>query len=318
MGEALIRLENVSKTFTIGLLGKVKIKAVDQVSIDVRKGEILGILGESGSGKSTIAKLILKILKPSGGRILYKGKDIWEIDNREYYKRVQGVFQDPYASFNPRRRAVDALIDTFKNYYTGNESDQEELTEVVGEALSKVGLDLRDVVGKYPHEFSGGQLQRLSIARALLVRPEILIADEPVSMVDASTRIDLLNIFIDLREHEHLTPIIIGHDLSLANYVSDRIVVLYRGQVVEQGPVDILLDPAHPYTKMLLEAVPTAESRWKGPLKYGTEQIALSSTEGECVFAHRCPFRKDICAVKEPPVVSLGKSQVKCWLYESR
>lgn len=311
MNKVLINLDNVSKVFNIGLLGKTKIIAVDRVSTSVHNKEILGILGESGSGKSTIAKLILKIIKPTSGKIMYDNKNIWEIDNKDYYRKIQGVFQDPYASFNPRRRVIDVLMDTLRNYYPDQEGSWEDILE---ESLNKVGLNTKDIVGRYPHEFSGGQLQRLSIARVLLVKPEIIIADEPVSMVDASTRIDILNIFIDLREIENMTSVIIGHDLSLAYYVSDRVIVLYRGQVVEQGPVDVLRDPAHPYTKMLLEAVPKIDSKWTSPLKFGFESIELS-LEGKCVFAHRCPYRMEICVKQEPPIVSVGKSSVKCWLY---
>lgn len=308
---SLIRLENVSKIFTIGPLGKMRIKAVDKIFMEIHRGEILSILGESGSGKSTIGKLILKILRPSTGRIFYANEDIWKITSKDYYKKVQGVFQDPYASFNPRRKVLDVLFDTLRNYYP-EEGDRWE--EKVREALIKVGLHTDDVVGKYPHEFSGGQLQRLSIARALLVKPELIIADEPVSMVDASTRIDILNIFVELKEHEHLTSVIIGHDLSLAYYVSDRVIILYRGQIIEQGPINILGDPAHPYTKMLLEAVPRVESKWARPLKYSMEHAGISNG-GNCVFVHRCPFKIDKCAIKEPPIVNLGKAQVKCWLY---
>ncbi|MEM4614030.1 MAG: ABC transporter ATP-binding protein [Desulfurococcaceae archaeon] len=313
--EALLELDSVSKIFTAGLLGGTRIKAVDNVSMKVYKGEILGILGESGSGKSTIAKLILKILKPTSGKILYRGRDVWSIDNKVYYRRVQGVFQDPYASFNPRRRVLDIFVDTMRNYYAELTS---KITEELERALSKVGMNVKDVIGKYSHEFSGGQLQRLSIARALLVKPEAIVADEPVSMVDASTRIDILNIFIDLKEEEGLASIIIGHDLGLASYVSDRVVVLYKGQVVEQGTVNILRDPAHPYTKMLLEAVPRIDYKWTTPLRYQVESVQTRHTTG-CVFVNRCPFRlEDKCAKLEPHVVNLGDSQVKCWLYAEK
>lgn len=312
MNEALLELDSVSKIFTTGLLGGTRIKAVDNVSMKVYKGEVLGILGESGSGKSTIAKLILKILKPTSGKILYRDRNIWSIDNRVYYRKIQGVFQDPYASFNPRRRVLDVFVDTMRNYYAELAG---EITEKLEKVLSKVGMNVKDIVGRYSHEFSGGQLQRLSIARALLVKPEVIVADEPVSMVDASTRMDILNIFIDLKEEEGLTSIIIGHDLGLASYVSDRVVVLYKGQVVEQGTVSILRDPAHPYTKMLLEAVPRIDYKWIAPLKYRVEDIQAQCATG-CVFANRCPFRlEDKCTKLEPRVVSLGDSQVKCWLY---
>lgn len=312
---ALLELRNVSKVFRLGLLGRTAIRAVDGVSLSVGKGEILGILGESGSGKSTIARLMLKMLEPTEGVILFKGRDVREIEDRFYYRHVQGVFQDPFASFNPRRKVADVFLDVFRNYYSDvEEVSVEGLPPVAQSAIERVGLDFRDVVGRYPHEFSGGQLQRLSIARALMVKPELLVADEPVSMVDASTRIEILNIFIDLKEGEGLSSVIIGHDLSLASYVSDRVVVLYRGQVVEEGPVDVLVDPAHPYTKMLAEAVPRVESKWSTPLAYGVERQAQPQREG-CVFASRCPLRTEVCTKQEPPYANLGKSRVKCWLY---
>lgn len=312
MSEALLKLENVSKIFTLGIIGRVRITAVNDVSMEIRRGEVLGILGESGSGKSTIAKLILKILKPSAGKIFYAGKDIWEIDTREYYKRVQGVFQDPYASFNPRRKVLDVLLDIIRNYYPEEIHNQ---MERVTEVLNSVGMNIKDIAGKYPHEFSGGQLQRISIARALLVKPDIIIADEPVSMVDASTRIDILNIFLNLRDRENLTSIIIGHDLSLTQYVSDRVAILYRGQIVEQGPADMLRDPAHPYTKMLLEAVPRMEFRWS-QFKYSVESVERGNGgDVGCVFASRCPSKMSICSYLQPPIFNVGYSQVKCWLY---
>lgn len=306
----LLELDSVVKVFAIGFYKKTRIVAVDRVSMSVRSKEILGLLGESGSGKSTIAKLVLKILKPTRGAIKYRGRDIWTINTLEYYRRVQGVFQDPYATFNPRRKVLDLLIDVLNNYYA---REGVEWSKILKETLSMVGMDLKEVEGKYPHEFSGGQLQRLSIARALLVKPEVIVADEPVSMVDASTRIDILNIFIDLRDYENTSSVIIGHDLSLTYYVSDRVVVLYRGQVVEEGPVDILQDPAHPYTKMLRESVPRIESRWTSEMKYSYE--AGEHVRQGCVFAHRCPFKLDTCIKQEPPTITLGRSKVKCWLY---
>lgn len=312
MVKTLIKLENVSKIFTLGIMGGARITAVDDISMDIRRGEILGILGESGSGKSTIAKLILKIIKPTAGRILYEDMDVWKIDTREYYKKVQGVFQDPYASFNPRRKVLDILLDTIRNYYPEEHKWMEKITDV----LNRVGISKEDVVGKYPHEFSGGQLQRISIARALLVKPDVIIADEPVSMVDASTRIDILNIFLDLREQEKLTYAIIGHDLGLTQYVSDRVVVLYRGQIMEQGPADILRDPAHPYTKMLLEAVPRVEFKWGSQLKYGVESVEKGdSGDTGCVFASRCPSKMGVCSYLRPPAFNMGYSQVRCWQY---
>jgi len=320
MSEPIIRLENVSKIFKLGLLGKTMIKAVDRVNMDIREGEILGILGESGSGKSTIARLILKIYEPTSGRILYRGRDIKEYRGskglKEYYRKVQGVFQDPYASFNPRRRVLDVLRDVMKNYYPI--TSLQDIDREIGLTIEKVGLSMSDVIGKYPHEFSGGQLQRLSIARALLVKPEVIIADEPVSMVDASTRIDILNIFIDLKESEGISFAIIGHDLGLTRYVSDRVVVLYRGQIVEEGSAEILSEPLHPYTQMLAKSIPRIDKKWESKLEYSVGSIELGARGIGCIFVDRCPHAMDICRRQEPPYIDTGKSRVKCWLYTEK
>ncbi|MEM3913688.1 MAG: ABC transporter ATP-binding protein, partial [Desulfurococcaceae archaeon] len=267
-----------------------------------------------------IARLILKIVKPTSGSILFKGKNIWSIDDREYYRKIQGVFQDPFSSFNPRRKVLETFHDVLKNYYNIKDSTSKNVDSdenFIAPALELVGINIDDVNNRYPHEFSGGQLQRLSIARALLVKPELIVADEPVSMIDASTRIDILNIFIDLKEKENLSSIIIGHDLSLMSYVSDRVLVLYRGQIVEEGPVDVLADPAHPYTKMLAESVPRIDSKWSQSIKFNIEEHTGLNISG-CIFAHRCPFRKEICLHRDPPYINLGKSRVKCWLYASK
>ncbi|MEM4718336.1 MAG: ABC transporter ATP-binding protein [Desulfurococcaceae archaeon] len=316
--KCLLELRNVSKIFKTGILGKGIIKAVDDVSLRVEEGNILGLLGESGSGKSTIARLILKMTKPTKGVLLFKGVDIWKIKDIDYYRRVQGVFQDPFSSFNPRRKVSSAFYDVIRNYY-GHEkfNNEDKLIEFIKPVIESIGLSFSEILDRYPHEFSGGQLQRLSIARSLLVQPELLVADEPVSMIDASTRIDILNIFIDLKREKGLTSIIISHDLALTSYVSDKVAVLYKGQVVEDGPSDILLDPLHPYTKMLSEAIPRLEKKWKSPLSYGVETTTHLYDLG-CVFAPRCPHRMEICLKQNPPYVNIDKSRVKCWLYVSK
>lgn len=316
--DALFELRNVSKFFEIGLLRRTVIRAVDNVSFTIKRGEITGILGESGSGKSTIAKMLLKIYRPSAGSILFEGKDIWRSrelrDMRSYHRLVQGVFQDPYGSFNPRRTVMEVLLDALRNYYSSE--DEKTLEDKIAKTLDLVGLSIDDVRGKYPHQFSGGQLQRLSIARALLVKPKVLIADEPVSMVDASTRVDILNIIIDLRDKEGVTPIVIGHDLALTHYSSDRVIVLYKGQVVEEGPVKILEDPLHPYTRMLLEAIPRIESKWSTRSTF--KAPSLGQVSQGCRFADRCPYAMDICRRREPPVVDVNGERVKCWLYAEK
>lgn len=315
-------LRNLTKIFSLGLLGRKKIVAVDRVNLEIRSGEILNILGESGSGKSTIARMILRLLKPTKGEILFNNTNIWNMtkwkDIKEYYRRVQGVFQDPYSSFNPRRRVIDILYDTLYNYFPEYRRDKELAKKHIAEVLESVGLSISDVEGKYSHQLSGGQLQRASIARALLPKPSFIVADEPVSMVDASTRIDILNIFIDLKEEYGVSPIIIGHDYSLAYYASDKIVVLYKGQIVEEGTPEVLEDPAHPYTKLLKESVPLIDRKWSKKLEYRISTIEVSKRGEGCIFADRCPFKKSICNQKEPPVVNLGKSKVKCWLYTSK
>lgn len=322
-----IVLRDVTKIYSLGVLGKRKIKALDRVSFEIRSGEILNILGESGSGKSTLARIILGLLKPTSGDIILNdnGKviNVWKRlkgdEIKEYHRKVQGVFQDPYGSFNPRRRVLEPLYDTIKNYLPEVWKDRESTKSLISETLKSLGLKMEDVEHKYPHQLSGGQLQRISIARAILTRPSFIIADEPTSMVDASTRIDILNIFIDLRDNYGVTPVIITHDYSLAHYASDRILVLYKGQIMEEGPPEVLEEPSHPYTQMLKESVPLIDRVWKEKLKYkyGTFTTVTRKTTG-CVFADRCPFKQKICEEKEPPIVDLGKVKVKCWLYAEK
>ncbi len=316
-----IKLIDLTKVFSLGLLGKKKIVAVDRVNMSIRSGEILGILGESGSGKSTLARMILRLLKPTKGKVLFDDIDIWKLrkwkDIKEYYRKVQGVFQDPYASFNPRRKVLDSLLDAFT--YLPQFKSRDEKIEYLSKILSTIGLDIRDIEEKYPHQFSGGQLQRLSIVRALIPGPIFIIADEPVSMVDASTRIDILNIFADLKERFNVSSVIIGHDYSLAYYISDRIIVLYKGQIVEEGPPEVLEDPYHPYTRLLKESVPLIDRKWEKKIEYGIGNITSTTTRRKgCIFADRCPFKKPICEEKEPPIVFLGNARVKCWLYTEK
>lgn len=316
MEEKLLELEEVTKVFRTGLFGGRTVTAVDRVSFDVRRGEILGLLGESGSGKSTIAKMILKIYEPTSGRILFKGRDIATLNGRnlkEYYRRVQGVFQDPFSSFNPRRLIRDAFLDTYRNFGLGS---LENFEATIVKAVEMVGLNYDEVAYKYPYEFSGGQLQRLSIARALLVQPELIVADEPVSMVDASNRIDIMNIFIDLKE-KGISVLLIGHDLALTHYAADRVIVLYKGQIVEEGPASILNKPSHPYTQMLYESVPKIESKWSSRLQFAPEKGLPQVSSKGCIFADRCPYRFDKCTQQEPPMFTKGESKVKCWLARS-
>ncbi len=314
----ILELRGVTKVFKTGLTGK-PVVAVDKVSFALREGEILSLLGESGSGKSTIARMILRFLKPTQGSIIYRGKDVWRLQGREvleYYQEVQGIFQDPYSSFNPIHRVEHHLKQALRSLADGKKNFDED--NVIREAMERVGLNPQNVMGKYPHELSGGQLQRLSIARALLARPRLLVADEPVSMLDASTRVDLLNILAELRDEERMTIILIGHDLSLAYYISDTVVVLYRGSVMESGHVDeVLMRPKHPYTRLLLDSVPQLDKKWEHRMGLENGDQDYDELSKGCKFAPRCPKRFDKCE-ETPPLLTLGSRRVSCWLYADR
>ncbi len=244
------------------------------VSFGVQPGEIVSIVGESGSGKTTLSRLLLRLLEPTSGKILFRGKDITQLhsgrDLKRYWQKVQAVFQDPYAAFN-QFYTIRHVLSNSVNVLDRRPSDSERV-EMVKNSLVEVGLDPTDVLDKWPHQLSGGQVQRVMIARALMAGPEVLVADEPTSMLDASLRVTVLNLLMDLRKKRNMTILFITHDLGQAYYVSDRILVMYRGDLVEQGPVEkVLGDPQHEYTKRLMSDV---------PLLHGRESI-LTQADGE-------------------------------------
>jgi len=283
--------------------------------------EILVIVGETGSGKSTLLKLILRMLTPNSGTIYYKGRDIFKLKSEEikwYRKEVQAVFQDPYETFNPLRRVVDYLHDTIK-YLLGVNSRSERET-LIDEVLRFVGLSLDKVVGKRYNEFSGGELQRISIARALLSRPRLLLADEPVSMLDASLRVDILNILKETVNKMKTSVVYVTHDILTAYYVGDEIAVMLRGDLVEHGHIEkVYLEPLHPYTKALLSSVlePNLNIREKvKPLKKTAVEIKEFLLRG-CKFAARCPYASKKCFEEPPPPVEVNGRMVKCWLYKA-
>jgi len=313
--EILLRVENLTKIFTLGsVFSRVRIRAVNNVSFNIDNSEIFTLAGESGSGKTTVAKIILGFLEPTSGKIIYKGKDMIESqkeDKKSIRKEVQAVFQNPFETFNPLRMVHNYLIETAKNLGVNN-----NYQEVIENALNLVGLTWNDVVNKYPSEFSGGQLQRISIARSLLTNPTLLVADEPVSMVDASLRMSIVNLFAKLKKEIGLSVLYITHDLATAYYVSDRIAIMFRGEIVEMGSVDkVLTDPKHPYTMLLKESIPEPD-----PKKKWTKDIKILTLEEEeyqmkgCKFISRCPYRMDKC--KNPvPDVEVDGRVVKCYLY---
>jgi ABC-type oligopeptide transport system ATPase subunit len=260
----MLQLDRVSKSYKVGVFGGHELPAVREVSFEVAAGEVVSLIGESGSGKTTIGRMVLRLIAPSGGTVTLDGEDVAAFRGqrlRGYYRQVQGVFQDPFSCYNPVFRADRVLAMVKDEYFP--EVGGPAWRRKVDASLEAVRLDPGQVLGKYPHQLSGGQLQRLLIARALLLDIRLLVADEIISMLDASTRIDVLNLLGDLKGRG-LGILFITHDLSLGNYISDRTVILRRGAVVEMGTTErVFANPQHPYTKLLLDSVPTLDRKWE-------------------------------------------------------
>jgi peptide/nickel transport system ATP-binding protein len=263
-GRLMLELDTCCKEYRVGAFGGRELLAVRDVSFDVRPGEVVSLIGESGSGKSTIGKMILRLLRVTRGTIAFDGVDISTLSGKglkAYYADVQGVFQDPFSSYNPIFKA-DRVFTMLRREYFSVLSTREWHTKLT-KSLDEVSLNPGDVLGKYPHQLSGGQLQRMLIARALMLDIRLLVADEIISMLDASTRIDVLNLLGDLKSRG-LGILFITHDLSLGNYISDKTMILRRGNVVEMGATELVFgNPAHPYTKTLLASVPQLHTKWQ-------------------------------------------------------
>ncbi|MDN5346046.1 peptide ABC transporter ATP-binding protein [Petrotoga miotherma DSM 10691] len=316
-------IQNVTKIFSQRvLLSKEEFKAVDDVTLEISLDppEIFGLVGESGSGKSTLANIILQIIYPEVGKIYLNSKNIADFEITEFMKHIQPIFQDPFDSFDPMKKTDLFIYETIKNFNIAKEKSSIE--SLINESLKNVGLDYKTVKGKYPHEFSGGQLQRIAVARALVVHPLLLVADEPVSMLDASLRISIVNLFKELKEKHNLSVLYITHDLSTAYYISDRIGVMLRGNLVEIGNAKEILDePLHPYTQFLKESVLEPDpTKKKITLEESEEQRMTVISEYQqkgCKFVNRCPKATDICKEKEPGYYSIKDRKVKCFLYEN-
>lgn len=270
----LMKIKNLTKVFKSGILKPEYTVAVEDVSFSLEKGKITSLIGESGSGKTTVGKMILKLLTPSSGNIFYKDQDISQIktknETKNYYRKVQGIFQDPFATFNPLYR-VDRI---FEMIFDSFGLDYENPKKAIRKVLFDVNLNPDRTLGKFPHQLSGGQLQRLLIARALLMDVDILIADELISMLDASTRIGVLNLLVEAAHKNEMAVIFITHDLNLGYYISDQSLIMYQGRLVERGLTKkIYENPIHPYTKMLFKAVPEIGSRWDKNQKFLPEQV---------------------------------------------
>ncbi len=329
----LMEIRNLRVYFAIrrGIFGKIMyVKAVDGVSVSIDKGDVLTLVGESGCGKTTLGKAIVGLVKPTDGEILYKGKNVLQLkgkDYLEYRRNVQIVHQDPYASLNPTKTVFQILSAPLKRW--GIAHTREELIEKVMELLQLVGLTPpEDFINKYPHQLSGGQRQRIVIARAMSVNPELIVADEPITMIDVSLRLGILNLMLDLREKFGTAYVFITHDFGAARYFSarggGRIAVMYLGKIVEIGPAEeVIHDPQHPYTQVLLSAVPVPdpeESRRKKPIQLKSLDIPSPvNPPSGCRFHTRCPLSMDICGKEEPPMIEAKPGHwVACWLHVKR
>ncbi|MGI6149558.1 MAG: ABC transporter ATP-binding protein [Limnochordia bacterium] len=322
MSSTLLNIENGTKQFRSGglFLGK-KINAVDGVSFALGAGSpsILSIVGESGSGKTTLARMILKLIRPTSGDIRLLGKDIWSYESssraKEFERLVQPIFQNPFEAFSPYKPVERYLYQTALNI--GGARTKDEARDIIVEVLSSVGLTLEKVQGKHSHQFSGGELQRIAIARALISRPKLLVADEPVAMIDASSKMNVINLFRELKETNGVSIIYITHDLSTAYYLSDFIANMFRGNIVEYGPAQLVLNqPQHPYTQELLDAVPKIGQRWDFENEHGGNRHFETRVEG-CNFFPRCPRRTAICETVKPPDVNMPDGRrVQCHLAE--
>ncbi|OQA47556.1 MAG: Oligopeptide transport ATP-binding protein OppF [Chloroflexi bacterium ADurb.Bin325] len=315
---AILELQDVSKVFHVGsMLSRLRITAVDRASLQVGAGEIFGLAGESGSGKSTLARMILGFEEPTAGTIIHRRKDGQPLTGQQIWRQagVQAVFQNPFETFNPLRQVESYFFAAVR--YFGLAATRPDALARIERVLQMVGMSYEAIAGRYPAEFSGGQLQRVSIARSLLSEPSLLIADEPVSMVDASLRMSIMNLFRELVDRLGLGVVYITHDLATAYYVCDRIAIMFRGDIMTMGDVDkVLVDPRHPYVRLLRESIPepNPQQRWRRKVQLAENETEEYLRTG-CKFAGRCPQVMDICRRVPPPVVMDGDVQVKCHLF---
>lgn len=324
MAAPLLEIRNVKKYYPVKKVRNgedISVKAVDQIDLTVNQGEIVGLVGESGCGKSTLGKTILKLHDITGGQILFHGEDITnytEKQMRPLREKIQIIFQDPYASLNPKKKVVQSVMTPLD--VSGKYTKEEKLKKVI-DILNEVGLSEK-FLEKYPHEMSGGQRQRVVIARALINDPELVICDEPVSALDVSVRSQVLNLLKDLQKERNLTYIFISHDLSVVEYLCDRVAVMYLGRIMEFADKKQLYgNPLHPYTRALLSAIPVPDIHAKKDeiILQGEVPSPLNPPKG-CLFSTRCAYATERCHKEAPKLVELtgenrAKRSVSCFLY---
>lgn len=321
----LVELRNVSKLYGGGVLSRTATVALDDVSLTIPgdSPQILSVVGESGSGKTTLASLLLGFVSPTSGTVLYRGSDLSRLRGaalREFRRDVQAVFQDPFAVFNPFYKVDHVLTVPLQKFRLGR--SKAERHDLMVSALEAVGLRPEETLGRYPHQLSGGQRQRIIVARALMLRPKLIVADEPVSMVDASLRATILESLRTVNQTLKVPILYITHDLGTAYHVSDHIVVMYRGGIVEAGDVeDVITAPKHPYTRMLIDSIP-----WPDPQRrWGSEQVGAANgvevpeKHQGCVFAERCLSVMARCTQAPPsPYLAASDHAVSCFLYDDK
>lgn len=294
---------------------KEYLHALNNINLEIKKGEILGLVGESGCGKSTLGKSVLKLINPSG-KINFEGKNVLELKSRElkdFRKKSQMIFQNPYSSLDPRMTIYKILREPLVVHGI---RDKKEIETRIHEIIELTGLSVEDLK-RYPHEFSGGQRQRIAIARALILKPDFLVADEPVSALDVSIQAQIITLLKDLKEKLNLTILFISHDLGVVKYLCDRIAVMYLGDIVELAESQSLFEkPLHPYTQALISAVPSIRKKEQDKIKLEGELPSPKNPPKGCRFHTRCPFAKEVCSQKEPEIIKISDSHyVRCILY---
>ena len=319
MIKTLMQVEDLRKYFPAGgFLKKVYVRAVDGITFSINEGETLGLVGESGCGKTTTGRLILKLIPPTSGRVLFDGKDITKLKGKElkaFRREANIVFQDPYTSLDPRMTVFDIIMEPLKTHNI----EVPDPEDFVIKLLYEVGMNETHLY-RYPHEFSGGQRQRIAIARVLALRPKFIVLDEPTSALDVSVQAQILNILKELQRKYGLTYLFISHNLGVVKYMSNRIAVMYMGKIVEIASSDELFkNPLHPYTKALLASIPVPDpevARKKERFKVIGEPPSAINPPSGCRFHPRCPYVKDICREKEPKLKEITHNHyVACWLY---